>query len=390
MPLSFSSPLDLATIRQAFPALAELTYLNVGTYGLMPEPALAELMQAVTAFERYGVASPIDLDGKMNETRAAVARLLGADPGEIAFTRNATDGVNLVLAGIDWRPGDEVITSTEEHPAIAHPLLYLQRRREVRIRTVEVSPKAAEMTARLDGVLSSRTRLLAISQVPCETGARLPAREMATWAAAHGVLSLIDGAQALGTFPINVREIGCDYYTSNGHKWLCGPKGTGIFYARRERLAGLSPAHVGAGSLERADMGTGEAEPWLDGRRFEFGTRAWPLYAGLGASLAWVGALGWDRIEQHMAALSAYLKERVARRPYLHLLTPRDWAESSGLTSFSMDGQQAPDLAATLRTRWRIHVRVVTHYNAIRVATAFFNNREDIDRLLAALDELAG
>ena len=137
-------------------------------------------------------------------------------------------------------------------------------------------------------------------------------------------------------------------------------------------------------------METGEAEPYRSGQRFEFGTRAWPLYAGLGASLEWLSTLGWEHIEQHMAALSAYLKEQVTRRPYLHLITPREWGASSGLTSFSMAGQQAPDLAATLRSRWQIHVRVVTHYNAIRVATAFFNSQEDIDTLLAALDELAG
>jgi selenocysteine lyase/cysteine desulfurase len=374
-------------IRRAYPILKEVVYLNVGTYGLMPEPALAEFTEVLKEFERSGVASKGDLGAKTMEARRHVAALLGAEPEEIAFTRNATDGINLVLAGLDWQPGDEIITTNEEHEAIFHPLLYLQRYRGIKIRLVEASPVAEAMRERLEKALTERTRLLAISYVTCETGTRLPAREICRWAAARNLLTLLDGAQASGVFPINLHEIGCDFYASNGHKWLSGPKGTGIFYGRRERLPGLYLAHVGAGSLERADIATGTADPWPSALRFEFGTRAWPLHIGLNASLNWLEGWGWANIYRHIAALSTYLKERILERPFLSLLTPRAWEDSSGLTSFSVTGHAAGEVSTFLREKRRIHVRVVPHYNAIRISTAHFNNEADVDALMTALDE---
>ncbi len=378
-------PADI--VRPAFPALQEVTYLNTGTYGLMPEPALKAFQEMQADFERYGVAARMNLGGKSEDTRKRIAALINATADEIAFTRNATDGINLVLAGLDWQPGDEIISTDEEHPAMSHPLLYLQRTRGVRVHWLDISPDPAVMLARLDAVVSPRTRLVGMSHVPCETGTRLPARDICAWAAARNILTLFDGAQAFGAFRVDMRDLGCDFYTTNGHKWGCGPKGTGVFYARKDRFTALSPAHVGAGSLEKADMANGVAEPWATGGRFEFGTRSWAVYAGLGATLDWFDALGWDNVERHIRALSDYLKEHVLERPYLELCTPESFDQASGLTSISVRGRDAGDVSTFLRER-HIHVRVVGHVNGIRISTAHFNTEADVDRLLAALDEL--
>jgi selenocysteine lyase/cysteine desulfurase len=192
----------------------------------------------------------------------------------------------------------------------------------------------------------------------------------------------------LGVFAVRLKDIGCDFYTGNGHKWLSGPKGTGVFYASPERLLELSPAHVGAGSLEHADVETGQADLWATGRRFEFGTRASTLYAGLGYSIAWMEALGWDKIEAYIAQLSGYLKTKILERSYLHLLTPQPFEQSSGLTTFVMDDWDAGKLSQALMRRNRVRVRVIPHYNAIRISTTYFNNEADVDMLVATLDAL--
>lgn len=375
-------------VREAFPVLKDVVYLNVGTYGLMPEPALAEFQAIQAEFERRGVASDGTFGRKTEETRQRLAALIGAQAEEIAFTRNATDGINLVLAGIDWKPGDEVITTDEEHEAMNHPLLYLHQTKGLVIKRVQVSPEAEVMVKRLAGVLTSKTRLVALSFVPCETGTRLPAQAISQWAREHGVLCLLDGAQVSGAFPINVREIGCDFYASNGHKWLSGPKGTGFFYGRLDSLPALSPAHVGAGSLERVDLTAEIAEPFLTGQRFEFGTRAWALTAGLGCSLDWFEKLGWDRVYRHIAALNDYLKDHIVERPYLRLLTPMAFEASSGLTTFVVEGKEAGQVSQALRENWKTPVRVIPHYNAIRISTAHFNIPDDVDRLMTALDKI--
>lgn len=381
---------NMDAIRAGFPALASLNYLNTGTYGLMAEPAYARYIEALAALEKFGVACPIDLGAAMAEARSVVAGLVGVSADEIAFTRNATDGINLVLAGLPWRPGDEVITTEQEHEAMLHPLLHLQATRQIVVRRVPVSADAATMLAGLSGAASDKTRLVAVSHIPCETGTLLPGRDIATWCRDHGVLCLLDGAQTLGAVPVDIPGLGCDFYAMNGHKWLGGPTGTGMFWARRDRLVDLDPAHVGAGSMEFADATTGEARLWTTGQRFEFGTRAWADPAGLLAAIDWLAGIGWDHVYEHIAGTAEIAMEMLTEIPGVTVLTPRDRGQHGGLVSFSCRGLDAATLGATLRTRYGIHTRHVGHYNATRVATAHFTTRQDLEGLVAALREEMG
>lgn len=385
-----SSPyLPEEAVREAFPVLKEVVYLNVGTYGIMPDAALAEYQAIQADFERRGVASGGTFGRKTEEARERIAGLIGASKEEIAFTRNATDGINLVLAGIDWQAGDEVITTEQEHEAMMHPLLYLHQTRGIKVKLLKVSPKPDVMLEQLEAAVTDRTRLVAMSLVTCETGTRLPAQAICQWVTRshteHKLLTLFDGAQVSGVFPLDVRAIGCDYYASNGHKWLSGPKGTGFFYGKQEKLPLLSPAHVGAGSLQRVDIPSQSAEPFLTGQRFEFGTRAWPTQAGLCGSLDWFERLGWQNVYHHIAALSGYLKNCILARPYLRLITPLAFEESSGLVTFEVEGHTAGEVSQALRQEDRIYTRVIPHYNALRISTAHFNIPKEIDILMDAI-----
>jgi selenocysteine lyase/cysteine desulfurase len=373
-------------VREAYPVLKDAVYLNVGTYGIMPTPALEAFQAMQGEFERRGVASDHACGRETEETRQRLAALMGATPEEIAFTRNATDGINLVLAGLDWQPGDELIITDEEHEAINHPTMYLHNTQGVVIKRVSVSPEPAVMTARLEAARTARTRLAALSFVSCESGTRLPGKAISDWAREHGILSLLDGAQVSGAIKVNLREIGCDFYTSNGHKWMSAPKGTGFFYGQRESLPKLSPAHVGAGSLEKYDLATETAEPFTTGQRFEYGTRAWGLTAGWSASLDWFESLGWESVYAHVRALAAHFKERIQERPGLRLLTPEAAEHSAGLTTFVIEGHEAQKVSQAMREKHNIYLRVIPHYNAIRVSTAHFNNEEDIDKLMRGLE----
>ncbi len=382
-------PYDINKVREAFPVLEKVYYLNLGTYGVIPEPALKRYIQMQIDSE-HGTSRQNEDNPwtRTAETKNRIAALVGATPEEIAFTRNATDGINLVLAGIDWKPGDEVITTTQEHEAMNHPLLYLQKTKGIKARFVEVSPDADVMIDRIQAVFGPRTRLIAMSYISCETGARIPAKEICAWAAQHNILSLLDGAQASGAFSIDVRDLGCDFYASNGHKWLCGPKGTGFFFARKEKVDQLSPAHVGAGSLETVNLETGQADPWMNAQRFEFGTRAWSLTAGLGFSLDWFESLGWKNVYDYIAGLNGYFKERILEKPYLKLLSPVEFEKSSGLTSFVIDAHNAGEASRAMWQRDKMILRVIPHYNAIRVSTAHFVSEQDIDKLMESVDSV--
>ena len=381
----FEPVLDTENVLSQFPITKDVVYLNTGTYGLVPEKAIARLIEAIYACERGGVASTYDLYGAQERTREKVAKLWNSDPSEVAISRNATDGTNFVLSGIDWLPGDEVITTDEEHPSLCHPLLYLQKTKGIKVIFLPISTDPATMVKRLDQAKTARTKMVAMSHVPCETGTRLPAKAICSWARENGLLSLIDGAQSFGAMEIDVRDMGCDFFSSNGHKWMCGPKGTGVMYTKKERIPELKPAHVGAGSLEKADPVTGEAEPWVHGMRFEFGSRAYPLMAGFEASLEWLEELGFDKIFTHIARLGDYTKARLKEIDGLELLTPLAYAESSGLTSFRIAGHDSLDLANRLREKYRIHTRMILNNTGMRIATAHYCTPNNIDTLIESI-----
>jgi len=375
----------LRAIQAAFPVLERVTYLNTGTYGPMPAPALEAFLAAQAELERDGVACRRPFAQESDALRGQLASLVGADPSEIGFTANATDGLNIVLAGVDWQPGDEVITTDEEHEALWHPLLYLQTTRGIVVKRVQVAGDPDVMLARLGDVCGARTRLLGFSHVTCETGARLPAAAMCGWARERGVRSLLDVAQSFGAVPVNVSDIGCDYMAANGHKWLHGPKGTGFVFARRELITEMKLAYVGAGSLETADSLRGVAKPWSTASRFEFGTRPYALLSGWKASLDWMLEIGLDAIQSHILALGQVAIERLSALPGVRILTPAGANERAGLISFSPDGQDAGALGTRLHAEHAIVTRYVPHYNALRVAMAHFTCEAHLDRLLSAL-----
>ena len=254
------------------------------------------------------------------------------------------------------------------------------------LRRFAIGPDPEASLANMEAALSPRTRLVAASMVSSQSGTRLPAEQATALAHAHGAQMLVDATQALGQIPCDVAASGCDYFVSNGHKWLLGPKGTGLLYLRPERLEELAPAHIGAGSLLE-----GVQPPTLKptAARCEFGTRALPLWVGLNAALDWWNERGTAPILAHMAALAAELKARVAANPRLTLLTPLPWEHSSALASFRVAGQ--PDAMALLWKLWerRVVVRAVPELQAIRISAAPFNDSGDLDALFAALEGLS-
>jgi L-cysteine/cystine lyase len=219
-------------LRAQFPVFERIEYLNAGTTGPIPrgayDAALAALRRQLDE-GRSGKAFFEECSERIDLLRGRVAGLLGAELGELAMTGSTTDGVNAALAALDLGPGDEVVTSDEEHPGVLAPLGALRERRGVSVRVVPFAGLAA--------AVGPRTRLVATSHVSWKTGAVVDAAALA----ATPALVLLDGAQGLGAVPADVRALGCDFYAASGQKWLCGPNGLGYLYARAD-LARSLPA----------------------------------------------------------------------------------------------------------------------------------------------------
>jgi L-cysteine/cystine lyase len=215
--------LDVHSVRAAIPGVTRHTYLNCGTYGPLPAATADELCRLIRLVEAEGTITPHVFEALRTGYGAArqrLARLLNATEDEIALTANVSAGVNVVAFGLDWRPGDEVIMTDEEHPSGGLPWVSVARQQGLVIKLLPVGSERDRILERLEEMINPRTRIIFVSQVSCFSGLRLPVKEIADLARSRGVLSMIDGAHAIGMVPIDVREIGCDFYAANCHKWL--------------------------------------------------------------------------------------------------------------------------------------------------------------------------
>ncbi|HET9017365.1 MAG TPA: aminotransferase class V-fold PLP-dependent enzyme [Thermomicrobiaceae bacterium] len=386
---------DLEAVRRELPILREVTYLNTGTIGIMAEPVLARHLEAQAAYERSGHLGEADARAGYERARAALAGLIGARPDEVALTRNATDGVDLVAAGLALGPDDVVLTTNEEHPAVVLPWAAAERRGGAKLRLFRIAVDPDETLRNLEAALSPTTRIVVASHVSCETGVRLPITEICRRCRERGILTLVDGAQSVGQFPVDVDAIGCDFMTGNGHKWLSGPKGTGFLFARADVVGRVQPVHVGAGStvpgFDREAFGERPADAAWDwdptARRFEYGTRNWHTFIALVDAIAYLQGLGWEQIERHCAETSARLKERLTATPGVTLYSPREWDRSCGLVTFGYAGWDGGELARRLWDEYRVIQRRVQVPNGVRISCAYFTSSDDLDRLF---DGLAG
>lgn len=290
-----------AAFRSEFPVFERLSYLNAGTEGPMPRRA-ADAAQRRIEFElsegRCGKRYREELMDLAARLRAGYAEVLGCDQAEVALTGSTTDGVNTVLAGLDLNPGDEILTSDEEHPGVLAPLGRARERCGVR---VTVAP-----FTELASAASGSTRLIACSHVSWVSGrvAEVPSL-MAT-----GVPVLLDAAQAVGAIPVDVHALGCDYYAGSGQKWLCGPEGSGCLYVRKDRLDELLIPWPGYSSVAAPERAL-EFEPAEGVKRFDHGFPAGLRSAIALASLELLRETGWAWVHERAGSLAAWLADRL-------------------------------------------------------------------------------
>jgi selenocysteine lyase/cysteine desulfurase len=384
-------------IRQDYRALHEVCYLNTGTVGIMSETVLNPHLERIARYERYGHFAESEARNGYQRSRELLANLINATSEEVALTRNASDGVNYVLHGLDVPSKSTLLTTDQEHPAVLLPMTLATRSTGNSIKMLELDSSDDRLLSQLASFLDEGNVYLAvISHVSCETGRRLPIAEMCRLCREYGVLTLVDGAQSIGQFPVDVRDIGCDYMTGNGHKWLCGPKGTGFLYVRLDRIETLTPPYAGDGSVDpRFDrtsfLKDNITDEWVfrsDAERFEFGTRNWHLFGAIADSITQIEQIGWNAIQSHVSDVSTYAKSALGSRAGVTVHTPVSWEDSCGIVTFSLDGADGVTLSDRLWNEKDIIQRRVQMPSGVRVSCAHYTNQDDIDQFLIALDEI--
>lgn len=386
---------DLVDVRRNLPILEEYTYLNTGTVGVMAEPVLTRHVENIVDHERGGHATQAHAIAGYERARQTLAALLGVNSGDLALNRNATDGINWIAATFPLSPGDEVITSNEEHPAMIYPWLAACERAGARLLFVPLSHDAESLSASISAALTDRTRIVAMSHVSCETGARVPVESIRE-VVGNDVAILIDASQSVGQFSIDIPALHADFVIGNGHKWLAGPKGTGFAWFDPGSIDMVQPAYFGDGAVTpRWSRHYYQAEPAPalryagDATRFEFGTRAWHTYGALADAIEYQANLGWSSIFDHVARVTATTKQALDEIPGVSVITPSDWADSSGIVSFTIAGLDGRDVSLTLRESHRIIQRSVEVPSAVRVSVSYFTTEDDITRLADVVDRVS-
>jgi selenocysteine lyase/cysteine desulfurase len=355
---------DPEAFRKQFPVLERLSYLNAGTEGPVPRAAanaVHERIDLEVESGRCGRPYFESLMGMASDLRATYAGVLGADPSEVALTGSTTDGVNTVMAGLDLRAGDEVLTTDEEHPGLLAPLGRARKRYGIKVRVVPFEEIAGEV--------SPTTRLVACSHVSWVSGRIVDVAALVS----SGVPVLLDAAQAIGAVPVNVHQLGVDFYAASGQKWLCGPEGSGCLYVRPERLDDLLVAWPGYGSM--ADpMNALEFEPAEGTGRLDHGfpvglRNAWAL-----ASLSVFAEAGWEWVHSRAAALAASLAEKLAGRGLE--VGPRG---RSTLVSWKVDDPEAE--VARLAEQGMV-LRFIPAFSMVRASVGAWSSEEELDRLV--------
>ena len=360
--------MNVEDVRAEFPVLERLAYLNAGSIGPLAKRtagAMAARLAAELEGGRGTVAQFLEVVEIRGRVRAALAAAVHAPAENVALTTSTTDGCNLVLAGLGLGPDDEIVTTDVEHFGLLGPLAVSEAR--VRVARVRDRP-AGEAFDAIRAEVGPRTKLLALSHVAWTTGHVLPVRELKE---ETGLPILVDGAQSVGALPVRVE--GFDFYTVSGQKWLCGPDAVGALYvADPEVLRVARPSYFAQDGFEADGSFTArEGAP-----RFDSGWVPPASLLGLEAALSELPEWRFDRARE----MAARCRERLAAR--FDVVTEPDQAT---LVSWRVDG----DAAEACVRAWEqgVVIRDMPGLGWLRASCGYWTSEDDIERLLAAVDD---
>ena len=371
---------DWNRYRREFPITRRYIYFNHAAVSPLSTRVLKAMNRISEGFLTKGVLCEEDVFEGIDEARHAAARLIGARSGEIAFTKNTTQGVLIAANGIRWRRGDNVVLPSIEFPANAYPWMALERR-GVRLRLVR--PRGGRVTAEmLADACTSRTRAVTASFVQFSNGFRLDVEALGDFCRDRGIYLHIDGIQSLGMLRCDVRRMKIDFMSASGHKWLLGPAGAGLFYCRGELIQELDLWNPGW---------TGVRNPWSfldydptyrdDARRYEEGSLNLYGISGLGATIERFLEIGMARVERKILSLTGSLEAGLRERGY-HITSPREKNERSGILCFRDPGGETETLFRKLSGAG---VVVSLREGAIRLAPHFYNTEAEVASVLKLL-----
>ena len=380
-----------AQLRADIPALERYAYLNTG-FAPPPSRAMTAAIQARLDFElEHGSTTRVAMDQareNKEHLRSLFARVLGAEPHEVAITSSTGVGVSTALAGLALESGEKILTTSVEHGSGVVPLYHAGVMSEVDVEFVPVAPDDSHgaIVERFASVLDARTCAVMLSEVSFATGQLLPVRAITEAAHRVGAVVVIDGAQTAGHIPLDVHALGVDAYAIPAQKWLCGPRGIGALYVSPEALPRIAPSIVDVSMAEEWDLeGTFAPKTDVPGK-YELAAVPPVLVAGaIQATEAYLES-GAEAVFDRVRALNRTAEARFDRIEGVTVDSPRTEESRSGLFCFATAGIDAADLAPYLQLEHDVVCRAVRERNVTRLSLHVFNTEDDIERAALAVE----
>lgn len=386
--------LDVAALRRDTPATERIVHLMASGSSLMPRPvhnALKEFLDLeaeIGGYEAHAARA-----GELDGVYRSVARLLNAQPHEIALTENATAGWRSAFYALPLKPGDRVLTCEAEYSANYVAYLHRKKRDGISVEVVANDETGTLDVDALEKAIDGRTALIAITWIPTNGGLVNPAAEVGALAERHGIPYLIDACQAAGQIPIDVKALKCDFLSATGRKFLRGPRGTGFLYVKSSWFDRLEPAMLDHFSAPLSSTQDYAVRP--DARRFETWENSYALRAGLGVAADYALSLGLENIRERAWTLADYARGKLEGLPGVTL---RDLGSTRcAIVSFSIEGQEKPrEVVARLRkdnlmigasdpgsSKYDAEKRKLG--TVFRISPHYYNTTDEIDRFIAAI-----
>ncbi len=372
------------SIQQAFSVTRGLVNLNNG--GVSPSPrivteALVRYLwqqEDATAYTMWQILEP------QSETiRTGLADLMGCDREEVAITRNASDSLEALLFGFDLRAGDEVLTTTQDYPRMLTTLRQRERRDRIVLKLVRVPvpPKdPSEITAAYEAAFTPRTRLVLVSHMINLTGQITPVRDICELARRRGAETIVDGAHSFAQFQFKRDDLNCDYFGTSLHKWLHAPKGTGMLYVRKEKIAKVWPLFA-AEKTQDADI-----------RKFEeTGTRSAAQRLAIGEALLFHQGVGPGRKEARLRFLARHWMNQLKDEPGVRFNTSFDDRQSCALANVEVSGTDPVAVCDHLMRRHKIFATPIVHdeFKGVRITPSVYTTLKELDRFSEVMSGIA-
>ncbi|HXG08957.1 MAG TPA: aminotransferase class V-fold PLP-dependent enzyme [Gemmataceae bacterium] len=372
--------MDWNALRSEFPVTRRWAFFDHAAVAPLSGRAQQAMTEWAADLAEHGGVREKHWSQRVEEVRRLAGRLINADPLDIAFIKNTSEGIGIVAEGFPWQPGDNMITAAEEYPANIYPWLNLADRgvevRRIPSRGARIA--IDDIRAAMDG----RTRLVSLSFVEFASGFRNDLDAIGALCRERGILFFVDAIQGLGVLPLDVQQTPVDFLSADGHKWLLGPEGAGIFYIRRELIERLHPVGIGWNSVVGArDFSRIDFRLKPHAGRWESGSLNVAGITALGASLELLLHIGIDAIARRVLELTDYLCERV-RRAGVEVYSSRRPEDRSGIVSLIVPEAEPRALVRRCREEGIV---INQRAGRVRVSPHCYNTVEEIDRLVDLL-----